>query len=59
MYEINWEDIVRAAIWNDVIMRTANTIWRDGGSTDPQRALHARLRTVFTRMTVASSLIFP
>eukprot|EP00972_Heterocapsa_arctica_P009181 1351391-Heterocapsa_arctica.AAC.1 len=59
MCEVNWEYIVRAAIWNDVIMLTASTIRRDGGSTDPQRALHSRLRTVFTTMTVAYSLIFP
>eukprot|EP00972_Heterocapsa_arctica_P064276 9485848-Heterocapsa_arctica.AAC.1 len=42
---VNWEDIVRAGIWNDVIFQTANNIRRDGGSTDPHRALHARLRT--------------
>eukprot|EP00972_Heterocapsa_arctica_P094654 13956679-Heterocapsa_arctica.AAC.1 len=58
-YEVNWEDIVRAAIWNNVIFQTANIIRRDGGSTDAQRALQARLRTVFIRMSVASSLIRP
>jgi hypothetical protein len=59
LFEVNWEDIVRTAIWNDVILQTANTIRRDGGSTDMHRALHARLRTVCTRMSAASSLIYP
>jgi hypothetical protein len=59
LHEVNWEDIVRTAIWNDVILQTANTIRRDGGTEDPHRALFVRLRTVFTRMGSASSLISP
>jgi hypothetical protein len=59
LHEVNWEDILRTAIWNDVILQTANAIRKEGGTEDPHRALHARLRTVFTRMGNASSLISP
>ena len=56
---VDWEDLLRTAIWQDVIMQAANALRYSSRPGGGLRALHTRLRTVLGRVKRAHEVVGP